>query len=173
MQILQKLLVLSSVMVLGSLLYGQGISTGDLYVMVTDPQGQPVANALVSARNGAKGIERAAAGNGAGRYELLALPPGSYVVTVNAQGFAKANAPNVVITVGGSMELPVSLSIARTEETVEVSSAAEAIETTRTSTTDTVGQNRIDNLPINGRNYINFTLTDSQVRTQVPLRPQD
>ncbi len=37
------------------------------------------------------------------------------------------------------------------------------IETSRTSTTDTIGQRRIDNLPINGRNYINFTLTDSQV----------
>ena len=37
------------------------------------------------------------------------------------------------------------------------------IETSRSSTTDTIGERRIDNLPINGRNYINFTLTDSQV----------
>jgi hypothetical protein len=37
------------------------------------------------------------------------------------------------------------------------------VETSRSSTTDTIGQRRIDNLPINGRNYINFTLTDSQV----------
>ena len=40
------------------------------------------------------------------------------------------------------------------------------METSRTSTTDTIGQRRIDNLPINGRNYINFTLTDSQVVTR-------
>ena len=40
---------------------------------------------------------------------------------------------------------------------------AELVETSRSSTTDTIGQRRIDNLPINGRNYINFTLTDSQV----------
>ena len=46
---------------------------------------------------------------------------------------------------------------------VNVSSAAELIETSRTSTTDTIGQRSIDNLPINGRNYINFALTDSQV----------
>ena len=46
---------------------------------------------------------------------------------------------------------------------VNVSAAAELVETTRTSTTDTIGQTRIDNLPINGRNYINFALTDSQV----------
>ena len=49
------------------------------------------------------------------------------------------------------------------QEVVEVSSQAELVETSRTSTTDTIGQRRIDNLPINGRNYINFTLTDSQV----------
>ena len=41
--------------------------------------------------------------------------------------------------------------------------AAELVETTRTSTTNTVEQRSIDNLPINGRNYINFALTDSQV----------
>ncbi len=46
---------------------------------------------------------------------------------------------------------------------VEVNSQAALVETTRTSTTDTIGQRRIDNLPINGRNYINFALTDSQV----------
>lgn len=163
MRTLQTLFVLSSTLLLSSLLYGQGVSTGDLHVTVTDPQAQPVANAVVVARDGARGIERAAAGNGAGGYEMLALPPGSYVVTVSAQGFAKASAANVVVTVGGSLELPVSLSVARTEQTVEVSSAAELIETTRTSTTDTVGQRQIDDLPINGRNYINFTLTDSQV----------
>ena len=61
------------------------------------------------------------------------------------------------------MELPVSLAVATGKEVVEVNSQADLIETSRTSTTDTIGQRRIDNLPINGRNYINFTLTDSQV----------
>ncbi len=61
------------------------------------------------------------------------------------------------------MELPVTLSVADGKEVVEVTSQAELVETSRSSTTDTIGQRRIDNLPINGRNYINFTLTDSQV----------
>ncbi len=163
MRTLRLFLTLSAAMLLTTSLYGQGVATGDLRVMVTDPQGQPVANADVNARDTAKGIERAAAGNGDGQYNILALPPGTYVVTVNAQGFAKASAPDVVITVGGSMELPISLTLASTKETVEVSSAAQAIETTQTSTTDTVDQRQIDNLPINGRNYINFAKTDSVV----------
>jgi hypothetical protein len=102
-------------------------------------------------------------GNGAGEYGVLALPPASYSVTVSAPGFATATASHVTITVGGSEELPISLRVASIAETVEVPSEAELIENTRTSTTDTVNQQRIDNLPINGRNYINFTLTDSQV----------
>jgi hypothetical protein len=163
MRTLKLFLRLSAAFILTASLYGQGVSTGDLRVTVTDPQGQPVANANVIARDGAKGIERAATGNGEGQYSFLALPPGSYVVTVNAQGFGKANAPNVVITVGGSLELPISLTLASTTETVEVNSAAQAIETTQTSTTDTVDQRQIDNLPINGRNYINFAKTDSVV----------
>lgn len=163
MRTLQELAILLLALVLCSPLYGQGVATGDLHVVVTDPQGKAVADASVIARNGAKGIERAASGNGEGEYSVLALPPGSYVITVTEQGFATASASNVVITVGGSLELPITLSVARTEETVEVTGAPELIETTRTSTTDTVGQRLIDDLPINGRNYINFTLTDSQV----------
>jgi len=163
MRTLKLFLLLSSAVILTSSLFGQGVASGDLRVMVTDPQGQPVANATVTARNGAKGIERAASGNGEGQYSFLSLPPGSYVVTVSAQGFAKANAPDVVVTVGGSLELPVRLTLAPTAETVEVSSASQAIETARTSTTDTIDQNRIQNLPIDGRDYINFAKTDSVV----------
>src|SRR5213078_3379138 len=55
------------------------------------------------------------------------------------------------------------LAVATGKEVVEVSSEVELVETSRTSTTNTIGERRIDNLPINGRNYINFTLTDSQV----------
>ncbi len=67
------------------------------------------------------------------------------------------------ITVGGVVELPISLAVATGKEVVEVNAQAELVETSRTSSTDTIGQRRIDNLPINGRNYIDFTLTDSQV----------
>ena len=56
-----------------------------------------------------------------------------------------------------------TLSVAGGKETVTVNAESELVETTRSSTTDTVNQRRIDNLPINGRNYINFALTDSQV----------
>ena len=94
---------------------------------------------------------------------MLSLPPGIYTVTVDRPGFAKYMANDQAVTVGQMKDLPVSLSGRKHRDGREVTSEAALVETTRSSTTDTVDQRRIDNLPINGRNYINFTLTDSQV----------
>ena len=101
--------------------------------------------------------------DGQGGYSARLLPPGTYSVTVNVPGFTRVENTGVSVTVGGLVELPVTLTISTSKEVVEVTSQAELVETSRSSTTDTIGQRRIDNLPINGRNYINFTLTDSQV----------
>jgi len=140
-----------------------GVATGDLHVTVKDSKGGVVTNATVMASAVGKAFQRATNVNSDGEYRLLELPPGVYMVTVEAAGFAKATAEHVTITVGQLAELPVQLSVAGLAETVTVSSEAELVETTRTSTTNTINQRSIDNLPINGRNYINFTLTDSQV----------
>jgi outer membrane receptor protein involved in Fe transport len=144
--------------------FAQGAATGDLHVSVKDPKGNVVTNATVTVRNVAKGLERAGSSDGQGGYSVRQLAPGTYSVTVDAPGFAKAEATGVAITVGGMAELPVTLTVAGGKEIIEVSSQAELVETSRSSTTDTIGERRIDNLPINGRNYIQFTLTDSQVQ---------
>jgi len=140
-----------------------GVATGDLHVTVKDPKGSVVTNATVTAQDVAKGLERTATSDGQGGYSARQLPPGTYAVTVEVPGFTKVQSSGVSITVGGLVELPVTMSVAGGKEVVEVTSQAELIETSRSSTTDTIGERRIDNLPINGRNYINFTLTDSQV----------
>jgi len=140
-----------------------GVATGDLHVTVKDAKGAAVTNATVTAQDVAKGLERTAIGDGQGNYSVRLLPPGAYTVTVMAQGFTKVESTGVSVTVGSLVELPILLNVAGGKEVVEVSSQAELVETSRTSTTDTIGERRIDNLPINGRNYINFTLTDSQI----------
>jgi hypothetical protein len=158
------LMMLYFVLQLSFFAYAQGgAATGDLHVTVKDPKGSGVTNATVTVQDVAKGVVRMATGDGEGGYSAHLLPPATYLVTVDAPGFAKTQSSGVSITVGGTVELPVTLSVAGTREIVEVSSQAELVETSRSSTTDTIGERRIDNLPINGRNYINFTLTDSQV----------
>ena len=115
-------------------------------------------NATVIVRDVAKGVERSATSDGQGGYSVRQLAPGTYSVTVESSGFAKVEAAEVGITVGGLAELPVALAVASGKEVVEVNAQADLVETARSSTTDTIGQRRIDNLPINGRNYINFCL---------------
>ncbi len=163
MRIPRTFLLVSVVLLFASLVYGQGVATGDLHVTVKDPQGNLVTNATVVVRDEAKGIERPAASNGSGEYSAQALPPTSYTVTVTASGFASATAPAVVITVGSVEELPITLGVAGGKESITVNAAAELIETSRTGVVDTVNQRSIENLPINGRKYTDFTLTDSQV----------
>ena len=152
------------ILLFSSIALGQGgVATGDLRVTVKDPAGNVVVNATVTVADLARGVERTATSDGKGGYSARLLPPGGYTVTVAAPSFGKAEAKDVIITVGGLVDFPVALALASGREVVEVSSQADLVETSRTSTTDTIGQRRIDNLPINGRNYINFTLTDSQV----------
>jgi hypothetical protein len=162
-RLLRSVSVCCFVLLLAAMAFGQGAATGDLHVTVKDPKGNFVANATVTVKDAAKGLERTATGDGQGGYSARLLPPATYSVTIDAAGFSGMLSTGVVITVGGLVELPVTLAVATGKEVVEVSSQAELVETSRTSTTDTIGQRRIDNLPINGRNYINFTLTDSQV----------
>jgi hypothetical protein len=161
---LRKLLsVACVVMMLAALALAQGASTGDLHVTVKDPKGGLVTNATIGARDESKALERTTTDNSDGQYRLLLLPPGQYTVTVEAPGFGTATLKDVAITVGQQAQIAIALSVAGTQEVIDVSSAAELVETQRTSSTDTINQRRIDNLPINGRNYINFALTDSQV----------
>jgi hypothetical protein len=161
---LRKVVSLGFLLLLSSpLAFAQGVATGDLNIAVRDPKGGLVTNATVSAHDVAKAFERSTAVNRDGEYRIVALPPGQYTVTVQAPGFATLEANDVIVTVGQMADLPVTLSVAGGKETVTVNAESELVETTRSSTTDTINQRRIDNLPINGRNYINFALTDSQV----------
>jgi len=140
----------------------QNISTAELHGTVHDPSGAVVPNAAISIDDQSKGFSRATTSDGAGNYQMLLLPPGTYVVTVTAPGFAKLTEKNVVLTVGETAELRLTLTITG-NETVNVNASADIIETQRSSQSTTIDQLSIGNLPTNGRNYISFTLTNSQI----------
>jgi outer membrane receptor protein involved in Fe transport len=143
-------------------LRAQNISTAELHGTVHDVSGAVIPNASITIANASRGFSRSTTSNGEGSYQLLLLPPGTYVVTVTATGFAKLTESNVVLTVGERAELPLPLAVSGSE-TITVTAGAEIIETQRSSQSTTIDQTRIDNLPTNGRNYIGFTLTNSQI----------
>jgi outer membrane receptor protein involved in Fe transport len=143
-------------------LRAQNIATAELHGTVHDSTGAVIPNAAITIADASKGFSRTATSDGQGEYQLLLLPPGMYVLTAAAPGFAKLTATNVVLTVGERAELRLSLVVGGSE-TVDVNAGADIIETQRSSQSTTVDQLRIENLPTNGRNYIGFTLTNSQI----------
>lgn len=154
--------VLMVVAVLGLPAIAQSVSTAQLNGTVRDPAGAVVVGAAITVADASRGISRSTVSDGQGNYQLLLLPPGTYTVTATSTGFAKLTATNVILTVGEQAQLPLSLAITGSD-TVNVNAGADLIETQRSSQSTTVDQVKINNLPTNGRSYINFTLTNSQI----------
>ena len=144
-------------------LLAQSVSSGDLRGYVRDSQGAAIPNAAVLVEDPSKGFSRAVSTDGAGYYQVLLLPPGDYTVTASAPGFGKLINRGVVVNTGQSADLPLTLRVAGATEEITVSAKPAIVETERSAQSTTIDEQRIDNLPINGRNYINFTLTNSQV----------
>jgi hypothetical protein len=144
------------------------VNTSTLIGTVTDPQGLPVHGAKVTATNAVNGAERTAVADDNGRYNLVGLPPGEYKVTVDGgANFAIFQNDSVEVTVGEVVTLNPRLELRGISQTVTVTSETAPVETTKTEVSQVVDERRIDNLPINGRNYINFTLTNSQTTRDV------
>ena len=145
--------------------FGQAQSNAaDLQGTVKDSTGAVVANATVTARNPATNISKNATTNEEGFYRIINLPPGDYEVSVEAASFKKAVIPKVTVTVGQRAELNVALELGQLSESVTISDAtSEVVETSKTAVATTIDQQRINNLPINERNYLSFALTTSTV----------
>src|SRR4051812_12633611 len=139
-------------------------TSANLSGVVKDPAGAVVPGATVTVRNPATNDSRTATTNDDGFYQLVQLTPGTYEVTVEAANFKKAVVPSIIVTVGQRADLDISLEVGQITDVVTVSGAqTELIETSKTNVSSTIDQVRIDNLPINQRDYINFTLTTSTV----------
>lgn len=167
MKKIQQILLLILVCVMAASGFAQSAATAELRGTVKDPNGAVIQNATVMVRDEAKNVERTVVSNAAGEYHLLSIPPGSYTLTVTAKGFSKMVVKNVSLTVGQAAEYPVVMQIATAQLEVTVTGEPLLIETAKTSTSTTIGQQRIENLPINGRNYVNFSLTNSQVQRDI------
>ena len=136
----------------------------DLRGYVRDQQGAVVAGATVTARNAATNLAHTATTNDEGFYQILNLTPGDYDLTVSASSFKRASLPSVKLTLGQRADLDVTLEPGSIDATVTITGATtELVETSKTAIATTVDQQRIENLPINERNYLSFALTTSTV----------
>ncbi|HEY0159302.1 MAG TPA: TonB-dependent receptor [Thermoanaerobaculia bacterium] len=133
-------------------------STGSISGTIVDDSGGALPGVTVTATNAATGATRTAVTNGSGKYQLALLPPAAYDVTATLDGFQPVRRGNVTVNIGTDATLNLTLQVG-VSETVTVLAAAPLIEAERTQVSSVVNEVAIENLPVNGRNFIDFVLT--------------
>ena len=159
MRYLRTRRVVSAVVLFGNFLltlpaFAQKI-TGDISGTVTDTSGAVVRDAAVIAVNTATAETRSAMTSDAGFYRILELPPGTYKVTVKAQGFKTATREALVV-ISTVTESSFQLQIGQISETVQVEDVAPLVETSENRLNTVLNSEQVAALPNNGRDYNNL-----------------
>ena len=136
---------------------GAGTASG-IKGTVTDASGGVLPQADVVAEDAEKGIRRSAVTNNDGGYLLTGLPPGAYNVSVEIAGFGTEIQKGLVVTVGQTVILDFHLKVASVKETIEVSAAPPTVDTEKSSQSNTLTEVMIQDLPIDRRDYLTFSL---------------
>ncbi|MEP6787638.1 MAG: TonB-dependent receptor, partial [Acidobacteriota bacterium] len=141
-------------------------TSGNIEGRVVDPNGAVVPGVSITATDQDTGFAKTVTSDADGNYIFVLLPPGNYKVEVeSAKGFAAATYNNVPVTVGARTPLEINLKAGGAVNIVDVSDEGQTVEITRTSIATTVGEKAIANLPVNGRNFLDFaTLTPGVIR---------
>jgi len=149
----------ASLLLASPIAHAQGVgASGSLSGTVSDPTGAVIPKGTVTAEDAARGIRISATVDANGQYRFTNLSPGTYDLTAQIPGFQSLVQKGVVITVGQVANLDFHLQVATTSSVVEVSAAPPVVETERGSQANTITQQYIDDLPIDRRDYLNFTL---------------
>src|SRR6185295_12367556 len=134
------------------------LTSADLRGTVRDQSAATVPGATVTATAVDTNTSRSAVSDPSGRYFIGALPPGAYRITAEMQGFATQRREGVTLHLGQSLELDFALLVGGRGEDVTVTGDLGLVDPHRTAVASVVGQQQIENLPINGRNFISFSV---------------
>jgi len=139
--------------------FAQQAGLGSITGVVQDASGAVIPGAKVVVANESKGITRNLETNAEGIFSAPSLvPSGGYSLKVETQGFSPYERKDIELLVGQQLNLQVSLTVSGATQTVEVTSGAPIVETTKTGVSQVVTTAQIDNLPINGRRVDSFVL---------------
>ena len=135
----------------------QNVTSAALSGLVEDTKGAVVTGANVTAINLETNQQTTTITNHEGRYRFPYLRTGDYDLKFEALGFASITR-KLTLSVGQSFDLPVKLEVAGVAAQVNVDTAVPMIETVRTQITETIRPREINELPLNGRNYLDLAL---------------
>lgn len=144
----------------------QSATAADLEGVITDAAGGTIAGAGLTVTNRETGIARQGTSNSIGRYRIAALPAGEYELRVSKEGFSSVERTGLILHVGQVATLDIQLPVAAQVQQITVSEAAPILETGRATVGAVVNRAEIDNLPINGRNFLDYSRTVAGVTAQ-------
>jgi outer membrane receptor protein involved in Fe transport len=142
------LLLLSDVALLGAQTF-----RGSINGTVTDPSGAFVPNAQVQAIETATSVNHNTITTADGQFSVQDLPLGDYKIVVAASGFATYTADRVRVTAGSIYTLPVELSLAQENRSLDVSAALLTVDATTATQSDSIPEEALQNMPLNGRDF--------------------
>lgn len=141
------------------------VAGADLGGQIKDESGGILPDALVTVVNTETNVARTIETDQRGQFHALGLPPGTYRVTVGRSGFATQTRDGIGLLLGQTVSLDVTMKLAMAQDEVTVVAAIPVIDTGRTAVSSVIRQEQVDNLPIDGRNFMSFTVITPGVTT--------
>ena len=156
-----------------ALVYAQGGSSRtSLSGVVADKTGGIIPGAVVDVKNNATGVSTQTITNSTGLFNVPALDPGTYTVTVTLQGFKKAVVNDVVLIVGNPGNVAVTLEVGAIGEEITVAANSSLVQTQSTAVSSTINLTQIQNLPLTSRNAL-FGFVTMLPGVSTPGAPRD
>lgn len=141
------------------------VGTGSIFGTVSDPSGAVISSALVTIANTATGQLIKVATNSSGTFSSGALVPGNYRAQVSSKGFRTAELM-ISVLVGNTSSLRIQLRIGEAKELVEVLDSDVGVNTEQATVQGVLNSEQIENLPVNGRNFLDLAQLEPGVQIQ-------
>jgi hypothetical protein len=133
---------------------------------VTDKTGAVIPDATVTLISPDQHFQRQEKTSGTGLYTFTLLPPGQYTLTVQKQGLSAYTQTNIILEVGQSLEIPISLPLASVSEKIMVTSQTPQLNTEDANISTFVDTREILDLPLNERNVASLVFLNASVTNQ-------
>ena len=134
-------------------------TTGSIQGRIVDAQKAAVPGVTVTAKSASTGFTRTEVTDAEGVYRLNALPVGTYDLRAELAGFTPYDFKGVIVNISTAVDVNIDLKVAGVAESVSVSAESPLIQTTSSSVGGVVDMGRIENLPLNGRQFANLAAT--------------
>jgi Carboxypeptidase regulatory-like domain len=132
--------------------------TGTISGLVTDPSGAVIPGATVTVKHASTGLTRSTVTDAQGAFLFPLMPVGGYGLTVEASGFRRFEQSGITLVLNSVANLPVIMQLGSLNESINVQADAAMVETRSGTLQGVVDQQRIVDLPLNGRNAANLVL---------------